>query len=79
MDYLSPTYLINNVSLNLLYTLPASFDFASGWVYALIGLPEQITNSFSLSPMLSATLGGGMDYLSWLGSTSLESIGLLPH
>jgi hypothetical protein len=79
MDYLSPTYLINNVSLNLLDTLPASFDFASGWVYALIGLPEQITNSFSLSPMLSATLGGGMDYLSWLGSTSLESIGLLPH
>jgi len=49
MDYLSPTYLINNVSLNLLDTLPASFDFASGWVYALIGLPEQITNSF-LSP-----------------------------
>jgi len=79
MDYISPDYLINNVSLNLITTLPASFDFASGWVYALIGLPEQINNSLSLSPMLSATLDGGMDYLSWLVATSLESIGLLPH
>lgn len=77
MEYLSPNYLIDNVSLNVLGMIPPMSNILSGWVYGIIGLPQQISNSFSLSPMLSNTLDGGVEYLSWLASTYLDIVGLL--
>jgi hypothetical protein len=62
MEYLSPTYSINNVSLNLLDSAVPLSHFASTWVTGIMGVPAQITNSLGLSGQLAPTLPGGLEW-----------------
>jgi len=78
MDFLSPTYLVDNVSLNLVGMVPLIAKLLGGFVSAIPGLPAQSANSFALSPMLIDTLPGGLDYLAWISSAFLDIFGLMP-
>jgi hypothetical protein len=62
MEYLSPTYSINNVLLNSVDMAPALGRFASTWLIGISGLPAQINNAIELMGELLPTIPGGIEW-----------------
>lgn len=62
MEYLNPTYSVNNISLNLLDMSPALSHFASTWLIGISGLPAQISNAIELTGRLLPTIPGGIEW-----------------
>jgi hypothetical protein len=74
-DSLSTQSLMQSVPISL-DMIPPSINISLGSPYSLLGLPEQFTQSMHVSMMDIQTLPGGIDYLSWLISTFLQSFGI---
>lgn len=62
MEFSSPTYSINNISLNLLDSAVPLSHFASTWAVGILGVPAQIGNSLRLSGQLAPTLPGALEW-----------------
>jgi hypothetical protein len=60
--YSSPTYLVDNISLNLLGMSQPLSHLGSDWVLGISAMPAQINNSMTLLGQLIPTIPGGIEW-----------------
>ena len=60
--YSTPTYLVDNISLNLLGMSQPLSHLGSDWLLGIFGIPAQIMNAITLLGQEIPTIPGGIEW-----------------